>query len=108
VGVARGILDGNRGYLAECKLDPMLQGPAAVTRTNGRVEHDEHGIAREMAQRVLERLVESGAERVDAMAWGTEVDFLAELGFRRNGGLVGMTLMPAHASRRPLAMAAQA
>ena len=34
----------------------------------------------------------TGVERVDVVAWGTEVDFLEELGFKRKGGLVGMTL----------------
>ncbi len=92
VGVARGLSDGVRGYLTECKLDPAYQGPAAVTRTDGRIEHDTHGIARAMAERVLARLFEQGVQRVDALAWGTEVDFTEELGFRRSGGLVGLTL----------------
>ncbi|MEP0845620.1 MAG: hypothetical protein HRF50_02240 [Phycisphaerae bacterium] len=92
VGLARGISDGVRGYLTECKLDPAFQGPAAVTRTDGRIEHDEHGIAAEMARRVLAAMQRDGARRVDVIAWGTEVDFLEELGFRRSGGLVGMTL----------------
>lgn len=94
VGIARGISDGVRGYLTECKLDPALQGPAAVTRTDGRIEHDEHGIAAEMARRVLLAMQRDGARRVDVIAWGTEVDFLEELGFRRSGGLVGMTMRP--------------
>jgi len=91
VGLARGVCDGVRGYLTECKLDPRLQGPAAVTRTDGRIEHDQDGIAREMARRVLEKMYAEGVQRVDVVAWGTEVDFLEELGFRRPGGLVGMT-----------------
>ena len=93
VGIARGVSDGVRGYLTECKLDPSLQGPAAVTRTDGRVEHDTNGIAREMANRVLERLFADGVQRVDTVAYGTELDFCEELGFKRNGGLVGVTLM---------------
>src|SRR5690606_210419 len=60
IGVARGITDGIRGWLAECKLDPAYQGPAALTRTDGRIEHDELGIGREMAMRVLECLREAG------------------------------------------------
>ncbi len=92
VGLARGVCDGLRGYLTECKLDPRFQGPAAVTRTDGRIEHDESGMAAEMARRILERLYADGAQRVDVVAWGTEVDFLEELGFRRVGGLVGMTM----------------
>lgn len=92
VGIARGVTDGIRGYLTECKLDPRYQGPAAVTRTDGRIEHDEHGIAAEMARRVLESMTHAGVERVDVLAWGTEVDFLEEIGFRRQGGLVGMTM----------------
>ncbi|MBW7907026.1 MAG: GNAT family N-acetyltransferase [Phycisphaerae bacterium] len=92
IGVARGVSDGVRGYLTECKLDPRYQGPAAVTRTDGRIEHDEHGIAGEMARRVLHQLAAEGVERVDVVAWSTEVDFLAELGFRRNGGLVALML----------------
>src|SRR5438105_2351844 len=27
IGIARGIADGVRGYLTECKLDPQYQGP---------------------------------------------------------------------------------
>jgi len=92
IGIARGICDGLRGYLTECKLDPQFQGPAAVTRTDGRIEHDTSGIAREMARRVLARMYAAGICRVDVVAWNTEVDFLEELGFRRPGGLVGMTM----------------
>ncbi|GMU24221.1 MAG: hypothetical protein AMXMBFR13_42970 [Phycisphaerae bacterium] len=92
IGIARGVADGVRGYLAECKLDPACQGPAAVTRTDGRVEHDERGIAREMALRVLESLREGGVERIDVTAHGTEEDFCAELGFRRARGVVAMQL----------------
>ncbi|MFO0839455.1 MAG: hypothetical protein U1D55_13145 [Phycisphaerae bacterium] len=91
VGVARGLCDGVRGYFAECKLDPRYQGPAAVTRTDGRIEHDQYGIAAEMARRVLEKLSQAGAQRIDVLAYGTEVDFLEEQGFRRVGGLVGLT-----------------
>lgn len=92
IGFARGVVDGDRGYLAECKLVPDLQGPAAVTRTDGRIEHDTHGIAAEMAQRVIDELRGRGVARIDVIAWGTEQDFLQELGFRTHGGLVGMTL----------------
>ena len=92
IGIARGLSDGVRGYLAECKLDPAYQGPAAVTGTDGRIEHDQHGIAAEMARRVLEAMVASGVRRIDVLAWGTEVDFCEELGFKRQGGLVGLTM----------------
>jgi hypothetical protein len=92
IGIARGIADGPRGYLAECKLDPAYQGPAAVTARDGRIEHDQHGIARTMAERVLEALRARGCERIDVAAYGTEVDFCEELGFRRSPGLVAMTL----------------
>lgn len=92
VGIARGVCDGLRGYLTECKLDPSYQGPAAVTRTDGRIEHDTNGIAKEMARRVLRTMYGEGVQRVDVVAWGTEVDFCEELGFKRQGGLVGMTM----------------
>lgn len=92
VGIARGICDGLRGYLSECKLDPEYQGPAAVTKKDGRIEHDTFGIASEMARRVVAGLRELGAERLDVVAWNTEVDFLEELGFKRQGGLVGMSM----------------
>ncbi|MBL8880187.1 MAG: GNAT family N-acetyltransferase [Phycisphaerales bacterium] len=95
IGFARGMVDGDRGYLAECKLVPDLQGPGAVTRTDGRIEHDTHGIATEMAQRVIDELRGRGVARIDVIAWGTEQDFLEELGFRTHGGLVGMTLSAA-------------
>ena len=92
IGIARGVCDGLRGYLTECKLDPAYQGPAAVTRTDGRIEHDQHGIAAEMARRVLDTMVAAGVRRIDVLAWGTEVDFCEELGFKRQGGLVGLTM----------------
>ncbi len=92
IGIARGVCDGLRGYLTECKLDPAYQGPAAVTRTDGRIEHDTHGIAAEMARRVLSKMFNDDVVRVDTLAWGTEVDFTEELGFKRSGGLVGLTL----------------
>jgi hypothetical protein len=101
IGIARGICDGLRGYLAECKLDPRFQGPAAVTRTDGRIEHDTDGIAKEMARRVLDRMYAEGIRRIDVVAWGTEVDFLEELGFRRQGGLVGMTMQASAAPSPP-------
>lgn len=92
IGIARGLSDGVRGYLTECKLDPRYQGPAAVTRRDGRIEHDQQGIAAEMARRVLEAMRANGVQRVDVLAYGTEVDFCQELGFKRQGGLVGLTL----------------
>jgi hypothetical protein len=98
VGIARGVCDGLRGYLSECKLDPIYQGPAAVTKTDGRVEHDTYGIAAAMARQVLDAFRKDGIERVDVLAWGTEVDFCEELGFKRGGGLVAMTLRSAAVS----------
>lgn len=92
IGVARGVTDGVRGYLTECKLDPRYQGPAAVTKRDGRIEHDSYGVAAEMARRVIAALRDAGVSRVDVVAWGTEEDFLEELGFKRLGGLVGMTM----------------
>ncbi len=101
IGFARGVCDGLRGYLTECKLDPVFQGPAAVTRMDGRIEHDTNGIALEMARRVLDKMFADGICRVDVVAWGTEVDFLEELGFQRQGGLVGMTMRAAKAPAAP-------
>jgi hypothetical protein len=92
IGLARGVCDGLRGYLTECKLDPGFQGPAAITRTDGRIEHDTNGIAKEMASRVLDRMYADGVQRVDAVAYGTELDFCEELGFKRAAGLVGVTM----------------
>lgn len=95
IGVARGLTDGVRGYLVECKLDPRYPGPAAVTRTDGRIEHDDQGIARALALRVLLALRDMGCERIDVLAYGTEVDFCEELGFRRSSGMVALSLDPA-------------
>jgi hypothetical protein len=92
IGIARGLADGLRGYLTECKLDPSRQGPGAVTHIDGRIEHDQFGIAREMAERVLDALADMGCERIDAAAYGTEVDFCEELGFKRAAGIVPMSL----------------
>ena len=87
IGFARGVTDGLCGHLAECKLDPAYQGPACVTRTDGRIEHDAYGIARQMAWRVIESLRTHGVERIDAIAHGTEVDFCEELGFKKMRGV---------------------
>ena len=92
IGLARGVTDGLWGCLAECKLDPAYQGPACVTRTDGRIEHDSEGIAREMARMVIEALRGYGVERIDAVAYGTEVDFCEELGFRKIRGVTTMEL----------------
>ena len=94
IGLARGVTDGVRGHLVECKLDPAFQGPACVTHTDGRIEHDSAGIAREMALRVIGALRRSGVERIDVIAYGTEVDFCEELGFKRSPGLVALQLNP--------------
>ncbi|MFQ5410657.1 MAG: hypothetical protein ACE5EC_00100 [Phycisphaerae bacterium] len=92
IGIARGLADGVRGYLTECKLDPSRQGPGAVTHIDGRIEHDQYGIATEMATCVIKALAELGCERIDASAYGTEVDFCEELGFTRAAGIVPMYL----------------
>ena len=92
IGFARGVTDGLWGRVAECKLDPAYQGPACVTRKDGRIEHDSAGIAREMACRVIEALREYGVERIDAIAHRTEVDFCEELGFHKVQGVVAMEL----------------
>jgi len=92
IGWARGVTDGVRGRLAECKLDPKYQGPACVTHTDGRIEHESGGIAHEMATRVVKSLRAFGAERIDALAYGTEVDFCEELGFRPLKGVTAMEL----------------
>ncbi|MGB2984693.1 MAG: GNAT family N-acetyltransferase [Phycisphaerae bacterium] len=95
IGFARGVTDGLWGRLAECKLDPAYQGPACITRTDGRIEHDTSGIAAEMARRVIEALRQYGVERIDTLAYGTEVDFCEELGFRKmRGVVVALELLP--------------
>jgi len=94
IGIARGVTDGVRGQLADCKLDPRFQGPACITRKDGRIEHDSYGIAREMALRVIGSLREYGCERITALAYGTEVDFCEEIGFRKASGLVVLHLDP--------------
>lgn len=94
IGFARGITDGLWGRLAECKLDPAYQGPACVTKKQGRIEHDSYGIGREMAFRVIQSLRDYGVERIDAIAYGTEVDFCQELGFRKTRGMEVMELTP--------------
>lgn len=90
VGLARGVCDGGDGRIAECKLDPALQGPGCVTRKDGRVEHDTAGVGRKMAKLVMEGLRSQGVERIEALAYGTEVDFCEELGFRAMAGVVAM------------------
>ncbi len=92
IGIARGVADGLSGWLAECKLDPEYQGPACVTKTDGRIEHDSAGIATEMAHRVIAALRDYGVERIETMAYGTEVDFCEELGFHKIPGVVPMEL----------------
>ncbi len=97
IGWARGTSDGVRGQLVECKLDPAYQGPACVTHTDGRIEHDAAGIARQMALRVIDAFRQQGVERVDVLAYGTEEDFCEELGFKRSRGLVALQLNPVDA-----------
>jgi hypothetical protein len=92
IGIARGVTDGVLGRLVECKLDPQYQGPACVTKTDGRIEHDAEGIARQMAIRIIKALREYGVERIDVLAYGTEVDFCEELGFRPMKGVSAMSL----------------
>lgn len=92
VGFARGVTDGVNGQLAECKLDQAFQGPGAVTRTAGRIEHDTSGIAREMASRVIDAMRAQGVEMIHVLAYGTEVDFCEELGFKRVGGMVALQM----------------
>lgn len=110
IGFARGVTDGLWGRMAECKLDPAYQGPACVTRTDGRIEHDYAGIARRMAELVIEALWSFGVERIDAIAYGTEVDFCEELNFRKIPGLVAMELARGarNATLRPAAVSAGA
>lgn len=109
IGFARGVTDGLWGRVAECKLDPAYQGPACVTRTDGRIEHDYAGIARRMAELVIESLWAFGVERIDAIAYGTEVDFCEELGFRKMPGVVALELAAdARNSARRLATAGTA
>lgn len=92
IGFARGVTDGMLGRLVECKLDPAYQGPAAITRKDARIEDDAHGIAAQMARRVLSAFHAYGVDRVEAMAYGTEVDFCEELGFKRLSGVVALGL----------------
>ncbi|MCH7633011.1 MAG: GNAT family N-acetyltransferase [Planctomycetes bacterium] len=92
IGFARGVTDGVVGRLVECKLDPKYQGPACLTRKDGRIEHDDSGIASQMARRVIDALRSFGAERIDVTAHGTEVDFCEELGFKKMAGMVAMGL----------------
>ena len=92
IGIARGVTDGVRGQLVECKLDPAFQGPGCVTRIDGRIEHDAGGIAREMALQVINALRDYGVQRIDVLAYGTEVDFCEELGFKRSPGVVLLTM----------------
>ena len=94
IGIARGVTDGVRGQLAECKLDPAYQGPGCITKIDGRIEHDSEGIAKEMAFRVIEALSDSGVERIDVLAYGTEVDFCEELGFKKAGGIILLVMEP--------------
>lgn len=106
IGIARGVTDGVRGMLVECKLDPSWQGPACVTKKEGRIEHDQHGVARAMALRVIKALRADGVERIDVMAYGTEVDFCEELGFRRSPGIVSLQMDPAESVVREVVEAA--
>jgi hypothetical protein len=106
IGMARGVTDGLTGWLAECKLDPAFQGPACVTRTDGRIEHDAYGIATEMARRVIEALRVFGVERIGAIAHGTEVDFCEDMGFRKMRGAVALELPAGVSVKAPQAAVA--
>jgi len=103
IGFSRGVTDGLLGRLVECKLDPKYQGPAAVTRTDGRIEHDQAGIAKQMAGLVLQSLWDYGVERIDVLAYGTEVDFCEEMGFKKLAGLVALGLTKPASGQMPAA-----
>jgi hypothetical protein len=51
-----------------------------------------------MAAQVIAALRASGVERIEAVAYGTEVDFCEDLGFRKNAGVVAMSLVDDAAS----------
>jgi hypothetical protein len=67
---------------------PALSGPGLHHAQEGRIEHDSEGIAAEMALRVVSALADFGVDRIHALAYGTEVDFCEEMGFRRVSGMV--------------------
>lgn len=108
IGFARGVTDGLLGRLAECKLDPAYQGPAAITRKDARIEHDAGGVAARMARGVIEALRNYGVQRIEAVAYGTEVDFCEELGFRKMSGVVALGLSFGDGGRESAAMLAAA
>jgi len=99
IGFARGVTDGLIGHLTECKLDPSCQGPACVTKQDGRIEHDSTGVAKRMAEMIIQSFEEFGVERMDVVAYGTEVDFCEDLGFKPMRGVVVMTRGAPAASR---------
>ncbi len=92
VGLARGVSDGVTGRLAECKLDPTCQGPGCITRRDGRIEHDDAGVAKKMASMVLDELARLGVDRIEVLAHSTEIDFCAELGFKKIRGMEALEL----------------
>ncbi len=106
IGIARGVTDGLTGWLAECKLDPAYQGSACVTHTDGRIEDDTHGIAGEMARLAIEALRSCGAEEINTVAYGTEMDFCESIGFRKVRGAVAMALPADTPVKRPSAVTA--
>ncbi len=60
IGVGRGLTDGVIGYLVECKLDPVAQGPAAITRQDGRTQPTIAGSGGRFPARFLGRHARSG------------------------------------------------
>ena len=87
--------ESNAGFesISRGTLNRTAAGSAAiVTRRDGRIEHDSAGIARAMAVRTILALREYGGEQLDIAAYGTEVDFCLELGFKQVPGVVLMRL----------------
>ena len=61
-----------------------------------------------MARRVIDSLAQFGVERVDTLAYGTEVDFCEELGFRKIRGIVPMELRTSAAMEAAVSSSAAA
>lgn len=60
---------------------------------DGWIEDDQYGIVVELVWCVFEKMFVDGVQCVDMFVWGIEVDFVEELGFKWQGGLVVLVLV---------------
>jgi ribosomal protein S18 acetylase RimI-like enzyme len=87
VGFARGLCDGNSGYITELCVDPSFQSTRLRLSNASVIEKDEKGLGRRLADRLIRELRKQGAQFLsNYIIEGVEEPFYRALGFRENKG----------------------